>query len=78
MTAQDTVIYLFQCLGFYVIYLFQYLDFVVNQGKSVLSPVEFLEGAVDSKSMTLKLTEERVLKISTLQSNFSQPRDIHS
>lgn len=52
--------------------------FVANQGKSVLSPVEFLEGVVDSKSMTLKLTEERVLKISTLQSNFSQPRDIHS
>ena len=56
-------------------------DFVINQKTSVLTlvqNVEFPGLMVYSKSMTLKLTEERVSKsFNLLQNNFSQSGDTH-
>ena len=71
--ARVTVIYFFQSSSSN--------DFVINQKTSVLTlvqNVEFPGLMVDSKSMTLKLTEERVSKsFNLLQNNFSQSGDTH-
>ena len=58
LMARDTVIYLLQALGF-----------VINWAKSVLEPaqeMEFLGIVINSKEMSMLLTEEKISQLTKL------------
>ena len=46
-----------------VIFLLQHLEFVINFKKCVLEPTQFLGIIVNSNTMTLSLSQEKVQKI---------------